>query len=82
MATSFVSSNFLLAQASWSVAGLALGVVIVIAALLLAAAWLCVRYIPNNAVGVVEKLFVQDVAGVTVSGAPAILLSLQGEAFQ
>jgi len=32
----------------------------------------------NN--GVVEKLFVQDVAGVTVSGAPAILLALQGEA--
>ena len=29
--------------------------------------------------GVVEKLFVQDVAGVTVSGAPAILLALQGE---
>jgi len=29
---------------------------------------------------VVEKLFVQDVAGVTVSGAPAILLALQGEA--
>jgi len=32
----------------------------------------------NN--GVVEKLFVQDVVGVTVSGAPAILLALQGEA--
>jgi len=32
--------------------------------------------------GVVEKLFVQDVAGVTVSGAPAILLALQGEAVQ
>lgn len=32
----------------------------------------------NN--GVVDKLFVQDVAGVTVSGAPAILLALQGEA--
>ena len=30
--------------------------------------------------GVVDKLFVQDVAGVTVSGAPAILLALQGEA--
>jgi peroxiredoxin len=30
--------------------------------------------------GVVEKVFVQDVAGVTVSGAPAILLALQGEA--
>jgi peroxiredoxin len=30
--------------------------------------------------GAVEKLFVQDVAGVTVSGAPAILLALQGEA--
>ena len=30
--------------------------------------------------GVVEKLFVQDVTGVTVSGAPAILLALQGEA--
>lgn len=30
--------------------------------------------------GVVEHLFVQDVAGVTVSGAPAILLTLQGEA--
>ncbi|MEO6015190.1 MAG: peroxiredoxin [Devosia sp.] len=29
--------------------------------------------------GVVEHLFVQDVAGVTVSGAPAILLTLQGE---
>ena len=29
--------------------------------------------------GIVEKLFVQDVAGVTVSGAPAILLALQGE---
>ena len=28
----------------------------------------------------VEKLFVQDVSGVTVSGAPAILLALQGEA--
>lgn len=34
--------------------------------------------IVNN--GVVEKLFVQDVSGVTVSGAPAILLALQGEA--
>ena len=32
--------------------------------------------------GVVEKLFVQDVAGVTVSGAPAILLALQGEVVQ
>ena len=30
--------------------------------------------------GVVEKLFVQDVSGVTVSGAPAILLALQAEA--
>ncbi len=30
--------------------------------------------------GVVEHLFVQDAAGVTVSGAPAILLTLQGEA--
>jgi peroxiredoxin len=30
--------------------------------------------------GVVEQIFVQDVAGVTVSGAPAILLALQGEA--
>ncbi len=30
--------------------------------------------------GVVEHLFIQDVAGVTVSGAPAILLTLQGEA--
>jgi peroxiredoxin len=30
--------------------------------------------------GVVEHIFVQDVAGVTVSGAPAILLTLQGEA--
>ncbi len=28
--------------------------------------------------GVVDRLFVQDVAGVTVSGAPAILLALQG----
>jgi peroxiredoxin len=30
--------------------------------------------------GVVEQIFVQDVKGVTVSGAPAILLALQGEA--
>lgn len=30
--------------------------------------------------GVVDKLFVQDVSGVTVSGAPAILLALQGRA--
>lgn len=30
--------------------------------------------------GVVRRLFVQDVSGVTVSGAPAILLALQGEA--
>ena len=30
--------------------------------------------------GVVQQLFVQDAAGVTVSGAPAILLALQGEA--
>ncbi len=30
--------------------------------------------------GVVRHLFVQDVQGVTVSGAPAILLALQGEA--
>ena len=30
--------------------------------------------------GVVEQLFVQDVKGVTVSGAAAILLALQGEA--
>ena len=29
--------------------------------------------------GVVRHLFVQDVKGVTVSGAPAILLALQGE---
>ncbi len=29
--------------------------------------------------GVVQHLFVQDVKGVTVSGAPAILLALQGE---
>lgn len=29
--------------------------------------------------GVVQHLFVQDVAGVTVSGAPAIVLALQGE---
>ena len=29
--------------------------------------------------GVVRQLFLQDVAGVTVSGAPAILLALQGE---
>jgi len=28
--------------------------------------------------GVVDQLFVQDVSGVTVSGAPAILLALQG----
>jgi len=28
--------------------------------------------------GVVDQLFVQDVGGVTVSGAPAILLALQG----
>ena len=28
--------------------------------------------------GVVDKLFVQDASGVTVSGAPAILLALQG----
>jgi glutaredoxin/glutathione-dependent peroxiredoxin len=34
--------------------------------------------IANN--GVVEQLFVQDVKGVTVSGAPASLLALQGEA--
>jgi glutaredoxin/glutathione-dependent peroxiredoxin len=30
--------------------------------------------------GVVDQLFQQDVAGVTVSGAPAILLALQGRA--
>lgn len=30
--------------------------------------------------GVVRHVFVQDVKGVTVSGAPAILLALQGEA--
>lgn len=30
--------------------------------------------------GVVDRLFVQDVSGVTVSGAPAILLALQGQA--
>ena len=30
--------------------------------------------------GVVEELFVQDEAGVTVSGAPAIILALQGQA--
>ncbi len=30
--------------------------------------------------GVVDKLFIQDVSGVTVSGAPAILLALQGQA--
>lgn len=29
--------------------------------------------------GVVDRLFVQDAAGVTVSGAPAILLALQGQ---
>lgn len=29
--------------------------------------------------GVVENLYIQDVAGVTVSGAPAILLALQGQ---
>jgi peroxiredoxin len=32
--------------------------------------------------GIVDKLFVQDVSGVTVSGAPAILLALQGETVQ
>ena len=30
--------------------------------------------------GVVDQLFVQDASGVTVSGAPAILLALQGRA--
>jgi len=30
--------------------------------------------------GVVDRLFVQDAPGVTVSGAPAILLALQGQA--
>lgn len=30
--------------------------------------------------GVVQQVYVQDVKGVTVSGAPAILLALQGEA--
>jgi len=30
--------------------------------------------------GVVDELFVQDASGVTVSGAPAILLALQGRA--
>jgi glutaredoxin/glutathione-dependent peroxiredoxin len=30
--------------------------------------------------GMVDKLFTQDVSGVTVSGAPAILLALQGRA--
>lgn len=30
--------------------------------------------------GIVDKLFVQDVSGVTVSGAPAILLALQSRA--
>jgi len=34
--------------------------------------------IANN--GVVQQLFIQDVSGVTVSGAPAILLALQAEA--
>ena len=29
--------------------------------------------------GIVQDLFVQDVAGVTVSGAPAIILALQGQ---
>ena len=29
--------------------------------------------------GIVEDLFVQDVAGVTVSGAPAIILALEGQ---
>ena len=29
--------------------------------------------------GVVQDVFVQDVSGVTVSGAPAILLALQGK---
>ena len=30
--------------------------------------------------GVVQQVYVQDVKGVTVSGAPALLLALQGEA--
>lgn len=29
--------------------------------------------------GIVEELFVQDVAGVTVSGAPAIIVALEGQ---
>jgi peroxiredoxin len=39
------------------------------------------RYVRFAAIvrnGVVDRLFVQDVKGVTVSGAPAILLALQG----
>ncbi|MDX1928664.1 MAG: SPFH domain-containing protein [Pirellulaceae bacterium] len=60
MATSFVSSNLVLAQSSWSVAGVAFGVLIVAGVAVLVAAWLCVRYIPNNTVGVVEKLWSAD----------------------
>lgn len=38
-----------------------------------------VRFAMIASDGVVDQLFVQDVSGVTVSGAPAILLALQGE---
>ena len=58
MATSFVSSNLLLAQTMGSVAGIALLLLLIVPGLLLIAAWLCVRYIPNNSVGVVEKALV------------------------
>lgn len=75
MATSFVSSNFLLAQTNWSVAGVTFAMVMVVAALLPVAAWLCVRYIPNNAVGVVEKLL--SVEGSVPEGQ---IIALDGEA--
>lgn len=75
MATSFVSSNLLLAQTMGSVAGIALLLLLVVPGLLLIAAWLCVRYIPNNSVGVVEKLWSAE--GSVPEGQ---IIALDGEA--
>lgn len=75
MATSFVSSNFLLAQSNWDVAGVALALIVIVPILSLIAVWSCVRYIPNNFVGVVEKLWSAE--GSVPEGQ---IIALDGEA--
>ncbi len=75
MATVSLSSNVFVAQANWTIAGFTFGIVLVLAAVAILAAWLCVRYIPNNSVGVVEKLWSSE--GSVPEGQ---IIALDGEA--